>query len=63
MDEFNSRRDNSAQGLKKRIEFNQLLIILQNQNMPVEMARFKAIKVFNGVQSEALDYLLMPRKK
>jgi len=58
MDEFNSRRDDSNVGQKHRVKFDQLLIILQNQNIPIEIARTEILKLFNGKKSETLDYLL-----
>lgn len=52
MDEFNSRRDNSDTGQQKRAEFNRLLMVLQNQHVPVEIARSEIIKYFKGEKTE-----------
>jgi hypothetical protein len=32
MDEFNCRRDESSQGIKRRAQFDELLTQLQNEN-------------------------------
>lgn len=58
MDEFNSRRDNTNPGQEKRAEFDKLVLILQNQHVPVEIARIEILKLFKGEKSETLDYLL-----
>ncbi|NOQ76599.1 MAG: oxidoreductase [Methylococcaceae bacterium] len=58
MDEFNSRRDYSDTGLKNRLEFNNFLIILQNQHIPLEIARSEVRKLLQGKKSDMLDYLL-----
>lgn len=58
MDEFNSRRDSSGLGQERRTKFDQLLLILQKQHVPIGIARTEILKLFNGEKSETLDYLL-----
>lgn len=58
MDEFNSRRDSSDLSQERRTKFDQLLIILQKQHIPIEVARVEILKSFNGEKSETLDCLL-----
>jgi len=58
MDEFNSRRNNSEQGQKKRDEFNKLLKFLESQNVPTAKARTEILKLYKGEKSELLNTLL-----
>jgi len=58
MDEFNSRRDDSLQGKDKRDKFEQLIMALLKQQVPIEIARIEIHKLFEGKKTEALDYLL-----
>ena len=58
MDEFNCRRDDSIQGVKRRAEFDSLLQILQKQHIPTEIARTEILKVIHGENSEMLNFLL-----
>jgi len=58
MDEFNSRRNTSKSGDERRIRFNKLLATLQDQNLPIEIARIEILNLFKGKKSETLDFLL-----
>jgi len=58
MDEFNSRRNYSALGKKRRVQFDKLLHFLQKKEIPTEKARLEILKVFNGEHSELLDSFL-----
>jgi len=58
MDEFNCRRDESSQGMKRRAQFDELLTQLQNENIPVDKAHEEILKVFYGKHSEILDFFL-----
>lgn len=60
MDEFNSRRDNSSQGQKRRLQFDKLLNILQKQGITTEIGRREIINFINGQHSEIIDSI---RKK
>jgi len=58
MDEFNCRRDMSDKGSKHRNEFNRLLAISQNQNIPLDIARSEIIKWLKGNKTETLEFSL-----
>ncbi|OAI10217.1 oxidoreductase [Methylomonas lenta] len=60
MDEFNSRRDNSSQGQKRRLQFDKLLNILQKQGITTEIGRREIINFINGQHSDIIDSI---RKK
>jgi hypothetical protein len=55
MDEFNSRRDNSSQGKKRRLQFDKLLNILQKQGIATEIGRREIINFINGQHSDIID--------
>lgn len=58
MDEFNSRRDESIEGQKRRETFDRLLMMLQQQQIAEEVARAEVLKVLHGEHSEHLNLLL-----
>lgn len=55
MDEFNSRRDNSSRGKKRRQQFDKLLKILQQQGIATEIGRREIINFINGQHSDIID--------
>lgn len=55
MDEFNSRRDNSSRGKKRRQQFDKLLKILQQQGIATEISRREIINFINGQHSDIID--------
>ena len=55
MDEFNSRRDESDRGKKRRMQFDQLLNILRQQGITIEMGRAEIFKFMHGQHSDIID--------
>ena len=55
MDEFNSRRDDSDQGTKRRQQFDRLLSILQSNGFDAQVARIEILKVMHGQHSDIID--------
>ena len=55
MDEFNSRRDESNQGKKRRMQFDKLLNILRQQGISTETGRSEILKFMHGQHSDIID--------
>ena len=54
MDFFSNRRDNSAEGLKRRQKFSELQDYLVTQGIQQDVARRELLKVLHGEASELL---------
>lgn len=55
MDEFNSRRDISSKGKNERIQFDNLLAILQQQGITTDIGRREILKFMHGRHSDIID--------
>ena len=57
MDEFNSRRDDSEQGKRRRAVFDNMLLLLRQKNVPDQMARTEILNFLKGRKSQLLELL------
>jgi hypothetical protein len=58
MDEFNSRRNISSHGKNERIQFDNLLAILQQQGITADIGRSEILKFMQGRHSDIIDSIL-----
>ena len=57
MDEFNSRRDDSDQGKKRRAEFDNMLEALRRHKLPDSVARTEILNFLKGRPSHLIELL------
>jgi hypothetical protein len=62
MDVFNDRRDQSEQGLRRRLRFEQLLDLLEARGIARDTARHELLRLLSGERSQLLEPLLPPSR-
>lgn len=63
MDFCRSRRDESAEGLRRRETFGRMLALLIKRGITAEAARTELLKVAHGGRSELLDSMLAGKRE